>query len=413
MKAIAVFSGKGGVGKSTVAALLALALSKNHKVALLDMDINTPSIPVLFGERRDLRNLSLFSTGFGFKGFLGFAGGSARQALKDLAKEVKSSKPDICIIDMPPGASDSHFEICGRLKPSASILVIQPNELCKEDAERVCCIVAQSGIPIIGVVENMVGPIFGESGAIGVAGLKLIASIPLIQEISSKGNSGKIDELQSNPLDNIAEKIYARAKDINWSLEIEQGLQEDLKGPSITEVLPLIRLEDRKTWKFYGTQTWEQLRELYMEKLYDGFIIHPELCLEDNTTKRISETINNISSDGTGMFMIIKTYTGFEVPLFPAEIGTGRLIRPESYYGIPRIAYQTDQGEPQLFPSEIKPVDSLALQEKVAKGLLVPTKTNPVRYLPSPKELEGILEGFGDITHAGRYKKEYKRLGCI
>lgn len=109
MKAIAVYSGKGGVGKTTISALLALALAKKHTVALLDMDLNFKgSIPVMFKEGIKIENLSIFSVGYETRSTV-FLGNMAKKVLRDLVNKVLDCNPEICIIDMPPGATDAHM----------------------------------------------------------------------------------------------------------------------------------------------------------------------------------------------------------------------------------------------------------------------------------------------------------------
>ena len=204
MKVIGIYSGKGGVGKSTVASLVALALSKSHKTCLVDLDINTPSIPVLFGGRQELPNLNILSTGFKRTGLIDYSGAILRRVVRELTDEAKKTNPDIIVIDMPPGLDDTHFELVSILRPSFFVLVIQPNKLSEEDAKRTSQLFTNLSIPIAGVIQNMSGDVFGTYTEGEVLGLKLLGTIPLNKQIATLGGNGEIDKVK-NPLQNVVD----------------------------------------------------------------------------------------------------------------------------------------------------------------------------------------------------------------
>ena len=184
MKVIAIYSGKGGVGKSTTSALIALAMADRFdKVSLLDFDINTPSAPVLFGGRSEVNNLKIHSTGYRCGGLMGFTGTAQKKVLNSLVKQVEVYDPDVCIIDMPPGTSSVHLSVCGKISPSSFILISQPNSLCESDAMRATELFAKIEAPILGVIYNMVGDFFGTdpSGKIGLNVLKSVNSDMILQ----------------------------------------------------------------------------------------------------------------------------------------------------------------------------------------------------------------------------------------
>lgn len=401
MKVIAIFSGKGGVGKSTVAALFAMALSKNKKVALMDLDVNTPSVPVMFGEQRKIGNLELFSTGFDFKSTIGYTGKMMKHQLDDLAKKVKASEPDVCIMDMPPGTNDVHLKVCQNMNPSSFVLVMQPNKLCEEDALRACQLFSGTG-PIAGVVENMTGEVFGDNSGKSVLGLPVLARLPLNKEISKLGNDGLMGTVKDNPLDKVADTIYKGALDVKWHLE--SG--EDWQGPSEKAVLATMSYKTNPTTlKYMGLASWSALREILQDNE-----IYPDKLLSECDTKTIQRIFSNLNTDNVGMFMITRALSN-EIKVFPGEIGMGRVeLGHKMYYGLPRILYNTDDGEIHLFPNEVKPVTADELKEYLSWGEYAHAKNSTAtRYVPTAQTLQILMNTFG--MHVKDWKKKYEQLG--
>ena len=223
---IAVSSGKGGVGKSTVAANLAVALARlGYRVGLLDADIHGPSVPKMFGveeavpqmEERDGKHYILPVTKYGVKllsvGFfvepenaLVWRGAMASNAVKQLINDANWGELDYFLIDMPPGTSDIHLTITQLLKLSGAIIVSTPQEIALADARKGISMYRNEkvNIPILGIVENMAWftpaelpenkyYIFGNGGAKRLAGelqVPLLGQIPLVQAVCSAGDSG-------------------------------------------------------------------------------------------------------------------------------------------------------------------------------------------------------------------------------
>ena len=223
---IGVSSGKGGVGKSTVATNLAVSLAqKGYKVGLLDADIFGPSAPLMFGledapvymEEVDGRNLIVPEEKYGVKvlsiGFLVdkekavlWRGGMASNALKQLIGEANWGDLDYFVIDMPPGTSDIHLTLVQTLGITGAIVVTTPQEVSLAAAIKgVNMFVNEKvGVPILGVVENMAWftpaelPgnkyfIFGKDGGKRMAeafNIPLIGQIPLVQSICESGDEG-------------------------------------------------------------------------------------------------------------------------------------------------------------------------------------------------------------------------------
>jgi len=416
MKAIAVFAGKGGVGKSSISALLSIALKKNHKVALFDADLNTPSIPILFRKSHNLENMKIFSVGNIVKSgeAITLTGSAVKQTLHKLANQIEKYNPEICIIDMPPGTGDVMMQICERIKPSSFLLVLQPNNLAKEDALRAVSLFYETKIPITGIIENMVGDVFGESKAIDIMNLPVLASLPLRTDIAKLGSTGKIHMIQNNPLEKIAEEIFKKAYEVSWK-QIPKKL---LEGPTVKEYRDAYY--DSSPWdpksthkgnlKFVGTNSWDYIRKRLMDKEL-SFV--SDQFLRYNDAQTVRKMLNGLDEDNEGMFMIVRPPCT-RVKLFPGEIGIAHLwIGNETHYGVPSVSYQTDCGEIRLFPHEVSPVSYEQLVElQNEKELIRAKKSVMSRYLPSKKILTQISNTFGSRCYfTENWKKEYKKLG--
>lgn len=233
---IAVSSGKGGVGKSTVAANLAVALSKlGYKVGLLDADIFGPSVPKMFQvedarpyaetvEGRDLivpiekYGIELLSIGF----FVDpdqatlWRGGMASNALKQLVGDAKWGELDYFILDTPPGTSDIHLTLLQTLAITGAVIVSTPQEVALADARKGINMYMNDkvNVPILGLVENMAWftpaelpnnryYLFGKEGTKRLAeelNVLLLGQIPIVQSICENGDNGTPAALDDNSM---------------------------------------------------------------------------------------------------------------------------------------------------------------------------------------------------------------------
>ncbi|MDO4737801.1 MAG: Mrp/NBP35 family ATP-binding protein [Bacteroidales bacterium] len=223
---IAVSSGKGGVGKSTVTANLAIGLAKlGYRVGLLDTDIFGPSIPKMFGveearpyaEQIDGRDLIIPVEKYGVKLLsIGFfvdpeqatlwRGGMACNALKQLISEAAWGELDYFILDTPPGTSDIHLTLIQTLGITGAVIVSTPQQVALADARKGINMYMNDkvNVPILGLVENMAWftpaelpenkyYIFGKDGCKNLAeelNVPLLAQIPLIQSVCETGDQG-------------------------------------------------------------------------------------------------------------------------------------------------------------------------------------------------------------------------------
>lgn len=224
---IAVSSGKGGVGKSTVAANLAVALAQSgHKVGLLDADIFGPSLPTMFdlrdyqpvGEKVGDRQMIVPAEKYGIKlQSIGFfvrpeqatvwRGPMASNALKQLIAETNWGDLDYFILDTPPGTSDIHLTLLQELAVTGAVIVSTPQNVALADARKGIDMYRNEkiNVPILGLVENMswFTPaelpdnkyyLFGRDGFSRLAeetGLPLLGQIPIVQSICESGDGGR------------------------------------------------------------------------------------------------------------------------------------------------------------------------------------------------------------------------------
>jgi ATP-binding protein involved in chromosome partitioning len=223
---IAVVSGKGGVGKSTVAANLALALAQGGaQVGLMDADIYGPSVPIMFGVRgerpmmkeQDGKGVIVPLERFGIKlmsiGLLVdernavvWRGPMASSAIKQFITDVAWESLDYLIIDMPPGTGDIHLTLMQTVPVTGVVVVTTPQDVALADAKKAIAMFgqAQLNVPIIGLVENMsyFTPaelpenkyyIFGREGGRRLAEeyeLPFLGQVPLVQSIREGGDQG-------------------------------------------------------------------------------------------------------------------------------------------------------------------------------------------------------------------------------
>ena len=235
-KKIVIASGKGGVGKSTVAANLAVALAKEgYKVGLLDADIFGPSMPKMFqvedarpyAETIDGRDLIIPIEKYGLKLLsIGFfvdpeqatlwRGGMASNALKQLIADANWGDLDYFLIDLPPGTSDIHLTIVQNLAVTGAVVVSTPQEVALADARKGINMFTNEkvNVPILGLVENMAWftpaelpenryYIFGREGAKRLAeemNVPLLGQIPIVQSICEGGDNGTPVALNENSI---------------------------------------------------------------------------------------------------------------------------------------------------------------------------------------------------------------------
>jgi ATP-binding protein involved in chromosome partitioning len=233
---IAIASGKGGVGKSTVTSNLAVALHKSGaKVGLIDADISGPSIPTMFGaedmqptvtqiEGKNLINpirqygIKMISIGFlaPAESAVVWRGPMASQALRQFISDTDWGDLDYLLIDLPPGTSDIHLTLVQTVPVTGVVIVTTPQKVALADAMKGLAMFRQPqiNVPILGIVENMAYftpaelpdnryHIFGKGGGQSLAdkySVPFLGQIPLVQSIREAGDEGKPAFLNDEPV---------------------------------------------------------------------------------------------------------------------------------------------------------------------------------------------------------------------
>ena len=249
---VAVASGKGGVGKSTTAANLALALAaEGAAVGLLDADIYGPSLPMMMGiegrpesadgqtmEPMENYGVQVMSIGFlvAQDEAMIWRGPMATQALEQLLRQTNWGELDYLIVDMPPGTGDIQLTLSQRVPLTGAVIVTTPQDIALLDAKKGIKMFEKVGVPILGIVENMavhvcencghVEHIFGEDGGKRMAadyGMDYLGALPLNLSIRVQADAGRptvvadpdgeIAAIYKSVARQVAVKIAARAKD--------------------------------------------------------------------------------------------------------------------------------------------------------------------------------------------------------
>ncbi len=217
---VAVHSGKGGVGKSTLTANLAVALAaQGYAVGLLDADVYGPSAPTLLGidgraeataagdriQAKTAHGVRMMSLGLLLpeEQALIWRGSLIDEGLPQLFRDVAWGDLDLLLVDLPPGTSDVHLAVAGYVALSGVITVTAPGQVSVDDVRRGLEMFADLAVPCLGLVENMagfscrkcghVGALFGSGGAAELAdltGLPLLASLPFMPEIPVGSDKG-------------------------------------------------------------------------------------------------------------------------------------------------------------------------------------------------------------------------------
>jgi ATP-binding protein involved in chromosome partitioning len=239
---VAVASGKGGVGKSTVAVNLAVSLAKQgHRTGLLDADIYGPSLPRMLGvhrkpEVRDEKMIPLQAWGLSFMsiGFLVdeetpmiWRGPMVMGALEQMMGQVNWGPLDVLVVDMPPGTGDAQLTMAQRVTLTGAVIVSTPQDIALLDARRGVKMFEKTRVPVLGLVENMSffccpncghrTDIFGHGGARAEAarlGIEFLGEIPLLLDIRTASDAGT--PIAAEAPDSEAAKAYDHLARTVW-----------------------------------------------------------------------------------------------------------------------------------------------------------------------------------------------------
>ena len=244
-RVIAVASGKGGVGKSSLAANIAVALSQlGRKVGILDADVYGHSIPHILGIHQKpvavdemivppvKDDLKLMSIGFFLDGNepVMWRGPMLHRALEQFLTDVHWGDLDVLIVDMPPGTGDVSISL-GQLLPRAEVVVVTtPQKLAQDVASRAASMARKTNMRLLGVVENMSGEVFGSGGGELLAaelGVPLLGRVPLDPQLREQGDLGE-PIVAALPESETAQAIVAIAEAVDASRQSSGGIVKSL-----------------------------------------------------------------------------------------------------------------------------------------------------------------------------------------
>jgi ATP-binding protein involved in chromosome partitioning len=239
---IPVISGKGGVGKSTTAVNLAIALARTGaKVGLIDSDFYGPSIPTLLGGGQvipDHEERLIPPEKFGIKYIsLGFflkhpddaviwRGPMFNKALHQMFEDVSWGAVDYMVVDMPPGTGDAQLSLSQMVKLAGAVVVTTPQEVALADVRKSINMLRKVNVDVLGIVENMSGlplpdgsvmPLFGSGGGAKTAaefGIPLLAQIPIDVAIREGGDAGRPVAAGEGPVAQIFHNLALKIVDI-------------------------------------------------------------------------------------------------------------------------------------------------------------------------------------------------------
>jgi len=211
-RVLAVASGKGGVGKSTVSVNLAVALAKRGlSVGILDADVYGPSMPTMLGisgkpayedgqmvphEAHGLKAMSVGLLTAGNDAMV-WRGPMASQAITQMLTQTRwgtAEKPlDVLVVDLPPGTGDVQLTLIQKTPLDGAVIVSTPQEVALADARRAHTLFEKVGVPTLGLIENMSGDVFGKGGAEAEAarlGVAYLGDLPLAASVREGGDAG-------------------------------------------------------------------------------------------------------------------------------------------------------------------------------------------------------------------------------
>lgn len=394
MRAIIVYSGKGGVGKTTTTATIARLLAEQgHKVFIIDADINTPSMNTEFEGEHPQENIWVHSSGNMFDKFIYLEKSMIRQYLEMAKRKLRVINPDFVLIDTPPSVTNVHIELLSRVKVSYVLFVTQPTKLSSQDVLRTMDFFHERcGRVNCGVVENMCYD--NEKREYPV---KLVAQIPM----QDRMNTENLLSNAKSEFQKIVDEVVASESVVLEEYSTQNGYDEsfDIMGMTLIQsrrnyVQHELKYDDgtEKTLnlpapKFLSIRTWDRVR-----KYIQCHDVHFDMRMQKCDAEIVGRAVKHFKNDENAYFMVVNA-PNTEIHLVTGEIGMcSLLVGQRGYYELPRVSYQTSKGSVVLFPDEIMPVGMELLQQQINEGYVM---LSDGRYLPPKETVEQCYNAFG------------------
>ena len=336
MKAIIIYSGKGGVGKTTTTANIARLLAKQgNKVFIIDADINTPSMNTEFEGDHPHEMIWVHSSGNMFSKFIYLEKSMVRQYLELAKKKIHSINPDYVLIDTPPSVTNVHIELLSRVKVSYVLFVTQPTKL------------------------------------------KIVQSdIVVLEEYSTENGYDENFDVTDIHITGSRKHYFTH------ELKYDNGVEKTLTLPAM---------------KFLSVRTWDKVRDYI--RFHDDLGHLWDERMRRCDTERVGRVVNHFQNDDNAYFMVINA-PNTEVHLITGEIGICSLLTGQrGHFELPRVSYQTSKGNVVLFPDEIMPVDINLLQQEINEGYIMLSDGRylpPKEAVQQCYNAFGIRVGLGD-----------------
>ncbi len=382
IKIAIVYSGKGGVGKSTTTSnLYKCAVARGLKAAILDADINTPSINLL-AEGEHVYTSHDFGHGRLITDHV------IKMWFRDCANKVVKAGVDILFVDMPPSISALHTNLFKIVRNASMLMVTQPHDLSRQDNFRASVTVKDYSIKTVGTLVNMCEESYQLQGG-------EVAAVPF---------AGKLDS--SLPLQ-LYRDTYESVLDILLGTEV--GSFEEAEGdPSakfdetITIDTILKSFKNYRKMEFVNLSTWEDVVDAIEDNAPAGLAW--DRFLQENNTERLKRLCDAFSESRTALFMCNTKIPPTETALIPLLICPCTFERSGKYhYNVPCVVMHTPWGQQKLFAHEVIPVSLEDINASISD--YVPMSNGG--YFPKFEAVQAIDNAFGVY---GGWEEKYSEV---
>ena len=400
MLSLLVYSGKGGVGKTTVTYCLYKAFkAMGHKVAVLDMDLNTPSFHLLDNSDDVISatdNLGLFIDTAQINNFI-----------KVAKRKIKALSPDILLIDSPPSITHIHYTLMEKLDLSGVVLVTQPTALSISDVEKTVPFFEQKGITVTGIVENMSMDDKQEYRYHKLASIARTNTFDShfvyeqnIDKFAALADTLLAMDLTAASLENRKAQLF----DESITMATVRSMYDIHGDEDEGYYFGASKKNSIKKIKFVNLATWKELRDIMLSLDYEARSLLDMMpmaafkdVLSESTHDKVERLLKAFEEDDKAMFMICRNVC-LTAETVMGEVGYCKLLINDNHHGIPCVEYQTATAAITLYAHEVMPVDQDMIDLCVQDGYTY--IENGSRMLPPLDMAQQLtyMDNGGDIS---------------